>query len=205
MPENLQVVIDSIGSDELVYTGGPNGGWVIDKDMPWFGGSSAWSSQIGAFPVTSGSLNITFSGNTVAFYGYSPPLELYQEMTVTIDENHPWNTSFPTGTAGSYCQWWQSPVLEDGTHSIRLDGLTQTSLDFMAVTVSNSSLAAGAQIIVDDADPELIYTGDWNLITRVFPVPGENFNAAPFHNTTHQSNTVGDSAAFHFTGPSLPS
>ncbi|KAG6911317.1 hypothetical protein DXG01_002156 [Tephrocybe rancida] len=205
MPDNLLVILDSADLNDVVYGGGPdNGTWITEKSSRSFGGSSAWSSQVGESPATSGSVHVTFTGNTIAFYGSTPPPELSQDMAVTIDKSDTWRTSFPANQAGSYSQWWQSPLLDDGTHTIQLDGLTQMSLDFMAVTVSSTSLKAGQQIIVDDADPALQYAGNWNISTVPFINPGQDkTTTAPFHNTTHQSNTTGDSVEFHFTGSNV--
>lgn len=112
-------------------------------------------------------------------------------MTVTIDEEESYKPTFPI--ACSYCQWWQSPTLDDGTHTIQLDGLTRTVLDFAAVTVKTASLNVGQQIIVDDNDASMVYSENW------MPSRGEPASL-PFHNSTHRSNTVRSSVSFKFTG-----
>ncbi|KAG5340502.1 hypothetical protein C0989_001409 [Termitomyces sp. Mn162] len=196
MSENLLVVIDS-NSDKLVYEGGSNGRWTTKSGTQWYGNSSAWSG------TASGSIHITFTGNTVAFYGHSPPLEQSQEMTVTIDEQKSYKTDFPADNAGSYCQWWQSPRLDDGTHTILLEGLTRTSLDFVVVTVNDTSVRKGQQVIVDDDDASIIYHGDWSRNIGPFTSHGGELVSFPFHNATHQSTTVGSSVSFNFTGSSI--
>ncbi|KAG6855857.1 hypothetical protein H0H87_009974 [Tephrocybe sp. NHM501043] len=204
MSQNLQVIIDSISTDDLIYIGGPNGSWSVEEEQKWFGGSSAWSSQRG-HPPTSGSLDITFTG---AFLYYLLLVDDAETAhSVRQRNNLLWTLTtsrdFSGNDTGSYCQWWQSPPLGDGTHSIRLDGLTQTSLDFVTVSVSDTKLTAGQQIIIDDTDPLLKYNGKWYLNTDPFTVPGKKHTVVPFHNTTHQSNTIGDSVDLHFLGSSI--
>ncbi|KAG6875333.1 hypothetical protein C0993_009736 [Termitomyces sp. T159_Od127] len=200
MSEGVLVVIDSASTENIAYGGGSPGSWTTQNGSHWFNDTLASS---GTAP---GSINITFTdveilgilGHAIALYGRSPPFEESQ-MTVTIDEQESYETSFPADYAGIYCQLWQSPTLDEGTHTIQLGGLTSASLDFAAVTVNKSSLKPRQQIIVDDDDASMVYSGNW---LRHSPLPSLEGKPAsmPFHNGTHMSDTIGASVSFNFTG-----
>ena len=92
-------------------------------------------------------------------------------------------------------------------HTISLEGLTQTSLDFAVVTVDRTLVKPEQQIIIvdDDDDASIVYNGDW--VHNPSPFASGDAEGMPvwfpFHNATHQSHTVGSSASFNFTGLSL--
>lgn len=115
-------------------------------------------------------------------------------ITVTIDDDSPYNTSYDDPKPQSYRQWYQSPTLSDGSHKISLDNIAGTSLDYIVVTAGNSTPLAETTVIVDDNDPAIVYTGSW---AHTFETFGRLF---PFGNGTHSSTNPGDTATFMFTG-----
>ena len=120
-------------------------------------------------------------------------------MTVSIDGNHPTNTSYNDPNPPSYRQWYQSPTLTEGSHNISLNNLAGTSLDFAVVTVGNDTPLAGQIAIVDNEDPAITFKGNWHL-SKESSASGQFPDGLPFHNSTHQSTTIGDSLTFQFTG-----
>ncbi|KAG6813238.1 hypothetical protein H0H92_012875 [Tricholoma furcatifolium] len=203
MADSVLLIIDSASSDiDYTSTGPQSGAWVVEDDQTSFNGSSTWSPQPGE-----GCLEVTFTGTSIAFFGQSPRAPIKsQAMTVTIDGGTSWQTRFDPQQAGSYYQWWQSPSLDEGTHTIRLDSLTETSVDYMVVSCSGSSLQAGQPVIIDDADASFVYNGSgWGEVvgTGQFEDSEGQFSVSPFQNTTHQSGNIGDSATVTFIGSSV--
>ncbi|KAJ7668784.1 hypothetical protein DFH06DRAFT_982652, partial [Mycena polygramma] len=67
-------------------------------------------------------------------------------------------------------------------------------------TAGNTTNLQEQTIIVDDANPEIFWNGNWINNTGYFPFIA---NVSSHANTTHQSSNVGDSFTFQFAGTSL--
>jgi hypothetical protein len=135
----------------------------------------------------------------VALFGITPLANSSQTMAVSIDGSEPTNTSYNDPNPPSYRQWYQSPVLPEGSHKINLTNLTGTSLDFAVVTVGNNTPLAGQVVIVDNEDPSITFEGNWQLSDQSFN--STQFpNGLPFHNSTRDSSTIGDNLILRFTG-----
>ena len=114
-------------------------------------------------------------------------------------------TSYSDPAPPSYRQWYQSPVLEQGTHNVTLANVLGASIDFAVITadISLDTIAESKQtVVVDDSDPAIAYGGvGWAVTNATFP---SNLAAAvsitPYGNSTHVTSTVGDSFEFNFTG-----
>lgn len=122
-------------------------------------------------------------------------------MTVTIDDSSPYTTSANCSNSALECQIFQSPVLEDRSHKITLSDLSGVyfNIDFATVEVGPKTSVQGRTMIFDDTDSSFTYAngstvGGW---TNGGLIGGF---ISPFHNTTHQSTTVGDTALIRFTG-----
>ncbi|KAF8878210.1 hypothetical protein BD779DRAFT_1474887 [Infundibulicybe gibba] len=198
---DLLLIVDDASS--VLNLGG--GQWSNSTETRWYGGSSVWpkfavgnNGDTGAY----GSLNYTFHGTSIAFMGDTPLSKNTQTVTVTIDENLPYNASYDDPNPQNYRQWYQSPHLDDGVHTIQLDNIAGTSVDFMVVSSGPSTPLAGQKIIVDDDDPSIIYSGDWTRNRSPY-YSAEPPNGLPFRNGTHQSMTPGDTAIVRFTGSSI--
>jgi hypothetical protein len=116
-----------------------------------------------------------------------------QNYTLKIDDG-PWITQ--TGRGG-----YRSPNLPDGQHTITygvgaLDLLP--TFDYLTITAGPSTPLQNRTLIVDDADPSLIYAGKW---ADHPPHPLLlDFSTGLFRNTSHWSFTIGDTIQFQFTG-----
>jgi hypothetical protein len=124
-------------------------------------------------------------------------------MTVSIDGGTPYNTSYMDPNPQSYLQWYQSPTLPEGNHTIKVDGVDGAALDYATITAGQNTLLWGKKVIVDNDDHSIHYSGSWTRNTDEF-VPGGNPKGLPFRNSTHRSTTPGDSIAFRFSGQSCP-
>ncbi|KAL0579129.1 hypothetical protein V5O48_002861 [Marasmius crinis-equi] len=102
---------------------------------------------------------------------------------------------------------WESPPLSDERENSIVYAVGNQSLypafDFLTVTAGQSTQLRGKTIIVDDTDSEIQYSGNW----RTEPVSPSamkfDYTSSPYLNTTHWSNTVGDSVTYSFEGTSV--
>ena len=102
-------------------------------------------------------------------------------------------------------QWYQSPLLIEGTHTIVVDQIAGTSVDYAIVTAGLNTPLTGMMAIVDNDDANVQFTGDWMRNTDQFD-SGSVPDGLPYRNSTHRSSTPGDTAHFRFQGePPSPS
>ena len=120
-------------------------------------------------------------------------------MTVSIDGAPPYNTSYNDPTPQSYVQWYQSPILPEGTHNITLTHMAGTALDYAVITAGQNTPLTGKTVIVDNEDSSIRFTGSWTRNTARFH-SGYSPDGYAFRNSTHQSNTTGDNFIFRFSG-----
>ena len=139
------------------------------------------------------------AGTSIAFTGNTPPATLSQSITVSIDGGTPYNTFYMDPTPQTYLQWYQSPTLSEGRHTIKVDGVDKTSIDYATITVGQNTPLSGKRVIVDNDDSSIHYSGSWTRNMDKF-VPGDLPSGLPFRNTTHRSTTPGDTVTFRFTG-----
>ena len=142
-----------------------------------------------------------FTGTSIAFSGDTPPAILPQSIMVSIDGGTPYNTSYMDPTPQTYLQWYQSPTLPEGNHTIRVNGMAQTALDYATITAGQNTPLSGKKIIVDNDDSTVHYSGGWTRNTDEY-IPGGVPKGRPFRNSTHRSTTPGDTITFLFTGQS---
>ena len=101
----------------------------------------------------------------------------------------------------TYLQWYQSPTLAEGNHTIKVDREDETSIDYATITVGQNTPLSGKTIIVDNEDSAIHYSGNWTRNTdEFFPVGLPK--GLPFRNSTHRSATPGDTITFLFSGQS---
>ena len=144
---------------------------------------------------------LEFAGTSIAFTGNTPLATRSQLITVTIDGGTPYNTSYMDPIPQTYLQWYQSPTLAGGNHTIKVDGVDGTSLDYATITVAQDTLLSGKDIIVDNDDSTVHYSGGWTRNTDEF-FSGQIPKGLPFRNSTHRSTTPGDTITFLFSGQS---
>ncbi|KAF8174891.1 hypothetical protein BJ912DRAFT_41472 [Pholiota molesta] len=196
---SLSVIIDDSRTDSFVF--GPLE-WTRTTLPEWFNSTS----QSPTFALNPGSqlgtVQMKFDGTSVAFFGNTPPSSgASQTFSVSIDGSAPYNTTYADPNPPMYRQWYQSPMLEEGTHSIAITNIAGASVDYAVVTVGNDTSLSGTLVIGDNDDPGFNYTGQWRRNQEPFnsgPQPDGN----PFHNTTHQTSSVGSFLTYQFSGTS---
>ncbi|KAF8147331.1 hypothetical protein K438DRAFT_485476 [Mycena galopus ATCC 62051] len=98
--------------------------------------------------------------------------------------------------------YFESPILEDGLHTVTYSAGDITSgpaFDYLTVTAGPSTQLLGRTVIVDDTEITG-FTGQWSL------EPFSPFILRPsglHQNTTHWTRTVGDTFTFQFNGNSV--
>ena len=146
-----------------------------------------------------------FTGTSIAFIGNTPPnyFSGSQIATVSIDGGTAYNTTYGTTPPPAYGQWYQSPTLPNGNHTITVSHLALTSVDMALITVDPNTSLQGKTLIVDDDNSAIEYSGTWTRSTSPFN-EGTLPDGLPVGNSTHRSTTVGDTITFRFTGKSVP-
>ncbi|KAG6888264.1 hypothetical protein C0992_009120 [Termitomyces sp. T32_za158] len=111
--------------------------------------------------------------------------------------------------------WFSTKTLPDGQHNITFEALPDGFvIDYMAITPGNDTILIGKQLIVDDTDPSLTYTGQWvRNTTAAIPVrsdwgdllgPGlSKYNATSFGGGFHETEDPQASVNFTFIGSSV--
>ncbi|KIM22525.1 hypothetical protein M408DRAFT_28653 [Serendipita vermifera MAFF 305830] len=151
-------------------------------------------------------LTFRFSGHRVSVYGtvVAPLSNGLPTSTYTIDGAPLTATNFTGGNLAtipdlqSHLLFYESPTLQEGQHNltITLSNITNGSpayyLDFFTVEMFTPN--GMSQVIVDDSDAAVIYTGNWT--------EGHAFN--DFLGTDHKSSNLGNAnVTFEFNGTSI--
>jgi len=121
---------------------------------------------------------------------------------LTIDNDDPFDATVPNfGAQSNYTQSYQVPLLEDGVHTVRVSEL-QGGLDYVIITAGPSTpFNETTNVMVDDDDvSEIHYSGNWDRNTEIITINGGRPSGPPLGNTTHRTNTIGDSLIFQFAG-----
>lgn len=143
------------------------------------------------------------TGTSIAFIGNTPPVfNNSQVLTVSIDGGTPYNTTYSDPNPQSYRQWYQTPTLSDGQHTVLLSHVLGTALDYAVVTVGKDTPLGTNRIIVDNEDPSITYKGSWSRSIEEFDA-GSLPDGFPYHNSTQRSSTPGDIFTFQFSGKLL--
>ncbi|KAF8649113.1 hypothetical protein AX16_006011 [Volvariella volvacea WC 439] len=184
----------------FTYGGGQ---WSYSVDDRWSGRGQTWPAFVTNPERVLGNMTFTFNGTSVAIIGNTPSAPQSQSVRVSIDGAEFYTSSYDDPVPQSYRQWYQSPLLIDGQHTIVFEDIDGTSVDYALVTAGESTpLQAGdSRIMVDDDDSDhFMYVGDWSRDPGLFLGP---MNGTPFRNATHRTQTVGDQIYFRFAGTSV--
>ncbi|KAF8644205.1 hypothetical protein AX16_008629 [Volvariella volvacea WC 439] len=184
----------------FTYGGGQ---WSYNVDDRWSGRGQTWPAFAGDPGRTLGNITFTFRGTSVAFIGNTPPIQSSQMITVSIDGDEPYNASYNDPAPQSYRQWYQSPILPDGEHTIYIDDIDLTSVDYTLVTAGESTplQTQDSLVVVDDEDiNHFAFRGNWTRDPGLFFGP---LNGTPFGNATRRTHTPGDQMSFRFSGTSF--
>ncbi|KJA14836.1 hypothetical protein HYPSUDRAFT_59168 [Hypholoma sublateritium FD-334 SS-4] len=206
--QQLRVIIDDNAGD-IQYTGGQ---WTLSTLVQWYQVTSNYPAF--ASNTSFGSLTFAFEalwqedcslsspGTSAAFIGNIPTDSFSQSFSVSIDGGAALTSSYASSTPPAYIQWYQTPVLSDGTHTVQMSHLDGTAVDMVIVTVGPNTPLAGKNIFVDNNDPSIQYSGSWVENGSGFEA-GSLPSGLPVGNTTQQSTKIGDTMTFRFSGTSI--
>ncbi|KAG5649865.1 hypothetical protein H0H81_001713 [Sphagnurus paluster] len=184
------------------------GTWSKVSIERFFDGAAIWpafaandSGDTGQY----GTLSITFQGTQISLFGNTPIAQASQNIFVSIDGGTPYNTSYGDPSPPTALQWYQSPVLADGTHTLNITHIAGTSLDYAVMVAGPSTplMGAGQVLIVDDGDSDIIYEGTWTRNVGRYTSSDNPHLGLPYGNATHQSGTKGSKATFAFSGSAV--
>ncbi|CAA7267296.1 unnamed protein product [Cyclocybe aegerita] len=196
MASELSIIVDD-DSGDFTYSGGE---WTLSTLVQWYKGTSWWPAFAGN-GVDFGTFTFNFEGSSVAFIGNTPVRQLSQSALVSIDGGAPTNISYGDNSPPSYMQWYQSPTLSDGRHTITVSRIGSTSVDFAVVKVGRNTALSGKTVIVDDDNSAISYSSNWRRTPSRFDA-GTLPDGYPYGGSTHRGSTVGDTITFRFTGTS---
>ncbi len=138
-------------------------------------------------------------GSSIAFTGNTPPGTKKQTFSVSIDDAYTYVASYPS--KNTYMQWYMSPPLEEGNHTITLTEMDGTDVDYALVGVHNQTTVLGKDILVDSGNDNIVWVGHWQTNTSTLTHTNDfHIINHPLGNSTKDSITVGDSFSFQFTG-----
>ncbi|PBK67112.1 hypothetical protein ARMSODRAFT_339052 [Armillaria solidipes] len=190
--------------DDAAFSPGfsPSSVWGSSHGQLWYHNYSSWVKNTDASTSTYGSFSVTFEGISIAFTGNTPGTSNKQDFSVSIDGADAYVASYPS--SAEYLQWYMSPTLEEGNHTITLSEMNNIDVDYAIVAVGNQTTVQGKDILVDDTSNATVWTGNWQTntstlahVTRVF------VDNHPLGNSTKDSSTAGDSFSFQFTGTNV--
>ncbi|KAG5650827.1 hypothetical protein H0H81_010890 [Sphagnurus paluster] len=189
---------------QLVADGGE---WTTLSMERYYAGSAIVSSFASTeFGDTGqyGRLAITFQGTQIALFGSSPPARASQNIEVSIDGGAPYTTTYGDASPPSVLQWFQSPLLPDGTHTLLISHIAGASLDYLVATPGPSTpLDAGQQLIVDDGDAAITYAGPWTRKGGQYQTGEQPYVTLTYGGAVHQAQGKGATALFQFTGTAV--
>ncbi|TFK61072.1 hypothetical protein BDN72DRAFT_849982 [Pluteus cervinus] len=185
-------------SDAFNYTGGS---WTVFDGVWWMGGSqSSFFIQAGGSgklpdATETGTFSFTFNGTSVAFVGEAPT-STHLEPCVYIDGGNP---IYLEASVSTYQEWFQSPVLDYGEHTVLVTNFQQGSVDYAAVTIPDQeSTPPNSTVIFDDTVPSVVYTGTWTT-----QPPSEYDSVFPYSNTSHFTTVLDSSFTINFSGTAI--
>ncbi|KAK0224483.1 hypothetical protein EDD85DRAFT_982082 [Armillaria nabsnona] len=185
----------------------PSSLWNTDVGHPdiqqWYQHSSTWAEHSDTRSSTYGSFSVKFEGISIAFTGNTPPSTMRQNFSVFIDDGDSYIASYPSQSA--YMQWYTSPTLEEGTHTITITEMDGTDVDYALVGVGDQTTTLGKDILVDSTSDSIVWVGDWQTNKSILIPTFEDFHVVnyPLGNSTMDSSTSGDKFFFQFTGTNV--
>jgi len=213
----LVIVDDNTGAFSYSWSGGSttSSPWILSTLTQWYR-STSWYT---ASATQTGTLTFTFNGRphasftllcisdqkktlgtSAAFIGNTPAPPSPQTATVQIDNGTSFGIDYDDSNPPTYKQWFVTPTLPDGGHTITISNLHGTAIDYAVVKVGSQTPLTGQTVIVDDDSPLIQYSGQWSRNTKMF-IPGSGLPTGyPYGNVTHRSSNPGDTFTFRFSG-----
>ncbi|KAG6826769.1 hypothetical protein H0H92_014524 [Tricholoma furcatifolium] len=161
------IVIDDTTSQLVLGSTEPGSAWSSIPGQQFYGGEATYPAFASNANQTGdsgnyGTLEMYFQGTSIAFIGNTPPSGFSQNIYVSIDGSSAYESWYDDPSPPSSRQWYQSPMLSDGEHTISITHIAGTSIDMMMITAGPNTPLSGQQLIVDDNDEAIVYSGSWS-------------------------------------------
>ncbi|KAF5355543.1 hypothetical protein D9758_006288 [Tetrapyrgos nigripes] len=175
------------------------GTWTPVNDTRWLGNSTAYVKGKDDLPNTS--LSVDFQGTSISFTGNTPPANAPTSFLASIDSNEAYSVSIDAaGRTQYYIQWYSTPTLPDGHHSINLTAIV-IDVDYALITAGQSTpFSSNSTIVVDNDHAEISYSGNWTRSDSFLETLPNMMEGPALGNSTHRCNTPGSSFEFQFSG-----
>ncbi|KAK7029446.1 hypothetical protein VNI00_014580 [Paramarasmius palmivorus] len=201
MENNQQVTLIVDANTTNLYPANPLH-WEENPDPGFYKGTATWINGTASNRV---SFSSTFHGTSISFWGKQPVINT-TSFIMTVDRflgvNDTQKTIDPP-RSNLYTEWYRSQPLADEEHTIYGFDLTLIWVDFYLITAGDTTPLSGHTVVVDDAAlDEILYRGQWNMRINETVATGVG-EAFAMGNTTHVTNTMGDSFEFNFAGTSI--
>ncbi|KAJ7583010.1 hypothetical protein C8J56DRAFT_239096 [Mycena floridula] len=191
-------------SPEITY--GPVA-WSVFPDEYYSQGSTTWAGFDGQLGASPGNIQLSFDGIEIIFVGFTAIFNgsaSTQDFTVAIDSNKAYTTSTGDKSPPNYLQWYQSPQLEPGSHSIKLDKINGTGVDYIVVQPGPDSPLTNQILMIDDAYVGINYVNHWeSSAAATVRGNGSSYGGSTFQNTTHQTSIEGAYLNFSYFGTEM--
>ncbi|PPQ67763.1 hypothetical protein CVT24_002773 [Panaeolus cyanescens] len=209
MEERAFVIVDN--TDPSITYNGPKNRWYhVPNDI-----MGSWYLNSHHYPLSvqqrghNMSVDILFEGLSLSLHGISPwirPGYPDSKFAITVDANTSDAIQLPilhkTETSMIYQQFFETPLLKEGQHTIHLQDPDWEALDFMLVGVGPHTNLDGKVLWVDNEDPQIQYSGTtWRRNSARLDGSYPSYTT-PIGNSTHQASTPGDLLTFTFYGAS---
>ncbi|KAF9036259.1 hypothetical protein BJ165DRAFT_627513 [Panaeolus papilionaceus] len=128
-------------------------------------------------------------------------------MKITLDPDTPQSRQLPLPQLpeefGYYREFYSTPNLTEGTHTIRFQICEWQELDLGLVRVGRHTPLHGKTLLVDDSDSQVEYSGiGWSRNGSIFEgLYPQLFD--PMLKTSHETASQGDMITFRFYGTSV--
>ncbi|KAJ7587013.1 hypothetical protein C8J56DRAFT_943396 [Mycena floridula] len=178
------------------------GNWIIASGAFWYNGSTLFPDASNA-SLPLGGFSVSFTGMQIAMFGNTNTGS--QNFQVAVDKNPAYTASTGDTDPQTWLQWYQSPLLLEGVHTITVSQMRGLAIDLLLVTPGPETLLNGQPLLVDDAYTGITYNGPgWKEVTsQKFVESGTTIHGLPILNGTHQTSHVGDSLVFSYTGAQM--
>ncbi|KAJ7587012.1 hypothetical protein C8J56DRAFT_943392 [Mycena floridula] len=189
----------ALDDDQSIATAAGN--WIIASGAFWYNGSTLFPDASNA-SLPLGAFSVSFTGIQIAMFGNTDSGS--QNFQVAIDKNLAYTTSTGDKDPQTWLQWYQSPLLLEGVHTITVSQMRGLAIDLLLVTPGPETLLNGQPLLVDDAYAGITYNGPgWKEVTSQKFVESGTVHGLPILNGTHQTSHVGDSLVFSYTGTEM--
>ncbi|KAJ7577532.1 hypothetical protein C8J56DRAFT_368044 [Mycena floridula] len=197
----IYYMLDSEDS-AITYSGG--GEWIFENVF-YSQGSVTWAQFANIPGRAAGTVELKFDGTGIIFIGTTGDLGPgpSQDFTVAIDSNPAYDTSTGDQTPPTYIQWYNSPQLQPGIHSIKLDRLNRTGIDYILVAPGPDTPLLNQLLVVDDSYVGIDYFNHWDSNSHAaVRGNGSDNSGLAFGNTTHYTSFEGSYMRFSYSGTS---